>query len=281
MSSQSDQRANLSATVLLTLSAVGLWLGVLGTMFLVLGQLGVCERLKVPLQNTPTQVFSAARWFNSYWWVAGAALFVLMPLNWIWGAVLVLPPLLLLGVLARSLLGSQRAVLQHLQAQDANLDHLTPDGQLRSPLTVTETRRGGPRPGQEVLVIEPSGNWRIVNRHPDGREDPPRQGRLTQAQIAALARHLTTHRVIELLDLDAQGNFLLDLPAAAQEEARKADSLTIEYGGIKCGFLVGVRRATLRGSRPSSDFPELADVWSRFVALITIIDDLVEEDGGG
>src|SRR5262249_6776553 len=143
-------------------------------------------------------------------------------------------------------------------------EYLTPDGRLRFPLRISATRDDADGSRGEVWVIEPAGDWRICPLL-NGAEGPPRrQGKLTAPQRAVLARHL------EIQDLFSLPGRLG--PAAADNPYR----LRISFG-FKTATYEGLRPGALGQVMPPRG-DEQAFAWSRFIAIVLVVEDLLKEE---
>src|SRR5262245_43773812 len=139
----------------------------------------------VALPRLPDQVFVLSRWFTSYWWAvlvgAGVALPVLVlvtwwvrhrqpsrSLRWVWGAVLLLPPLVLFGLACGAAFAADSATGALVEKRSDRIgEYLSPGGELTQRLTVRESRTG-PGLGQ-TLVIKPTGQWQLTDWSPTGQ----------------------------------------------------------------------------------------------------------------
>src|SRR5262249_9080306 len=172
-----------AVTVFLVVTALALWFAVFH-LLLLLGpsyqylRLGNCK-LPATVEALSPLLSPLARWFQLYWWVAAVTFAVAAPVialvtfcvrhrlrsgvwGWVWGAVLVLPPLLLGEAALVNSFFLNLATGKALTAwQNRPEDYLSPDdSQLVWPLTVREVRNGDAGPTGEVLVIDPTGEWR-------------------------------------------------------------------------------------------------------------------------
>jgi hypothetical protein len=208
---------SLTVTVLLTLSWLALWLGVVRACVLLLVLRRICWEMKLALPQPAKWLFGFSwwDWFGSYggWVVVGTV--VLAPAvglltywvrhclrsrlaGWAWGILLIVPPSLFLVVAAEGLGAADQAVLHELQSDDPE-NYLAPDGQqLLSRLTFVEVRHGVAGPEGETVVIEPKGDWRVIRGVNEWERPPRRQGKLTRDQLAMLAAQLAQVRFLQL-----------------------------------------------------------------------------------
>jgi hypothetical protein len=275
-------RHSPSQATFLVLASLGLWLAALAVAIgPVPLQIALCLRLQVRLPSALAPLVLLAPWLAYSCWFLVFVLFAPLAgvltyrlrrgvLGWIWGAFMVLTPLLLLACLVTSLFAAQRATLQGLYTSQSNCDHLLYFGQLPCPLAITETR-GGDRPVTERLVVEPTGEWWISLEAAPEAEKRIHGGKLTRDQLETLARHLDLQRVDRLVELDQRAAGLFDVQEP--KLTRATDSLKVEYGSART-FQRGVTRATLRDG-PLSVIHQRAEAWLRFVALVLVVDDLV------
>jgi hypothetical protein len=287
---QDTGRPAPAVTALLILVGLGLWAGVVRACLLLLVQRGICRELAVALPEPARWLFRLPwwDWFGSYWWVVMLGLLVLTPAaalltywtrhrlrsplaGWVWCALFLLPPLLLLELAAQGLAAADGAVLHGLRADsDDPANYLVPGGRgLRRPLKLREIRRGPIGPEGEIVVIETTGEWRVV---PGLREDdrpPLRRGRLTAGQLALLAEELATLKFLSLCRAEEGTPALPDPPP-------NQDLLRIEFGESHL-TLEGVRRQQLQQVQELQ--PWEADLRAHFVPLVLILDDLVRAGG--
>jgi hypothetical protein len=275
-----------AVTVFLVVTALALWFGVFQLLLLLGPQYENLRlfnlKLPAPVEALSPLLYPLARWFQLYWWVAAVAFAVAAPVialvtfwvrhrlrsgvwGWVWGAVLIVPPLLLGEAALVNSFALNLATGKGLRAwQSRPDDYLSPDGlQLRWPLTVREVRHGDAGPTGEVVVIEPSGEWRITPVGGDGGQPPLRQGKLEPKQLVALAHHLAEQH---LLDLSMEG--WEPMPAG------NSDSLFIGFGryGLDAP---GVTRRTWWTQEPPDAWE--AELRSHLRALVLGVDDLVRE----
>jgi hypothetical protein len=137
-------------------------------------------------------------------------------------------------------------------------DYLTKGGQLKQPLEFQDVQGGVAGFTGRAWIIEPSGEWRIVPFHNRPLDTPLRQGKLTEAQVAALATHLATQDFLTL------PTHLGGTPPANPRQ------LTIRFGD-KATTLVWRPLADLSEAVPPSQDPQTAE-WARFVVLVLVID---------
>jgi hypothetical protein len=250
-------------------------------MLFAVGQLAVCEAVKIRLPVPAQQAVPFLRWFNSYWWVTLVALALATPVvglitywvlrrvrsslwYWAWGAVLFLPPLLFSEVVGRNLFAVSRSLAHVLRERREEVRHyLSPDGrELRWPLKLINSR-GGPRPGGEILLIEPDGAWRVTPLTGAGPGPPLRRGKLAPARLSMLAHHLAAQ---DFLSFAEEGG---PMPAAG------TDWLAIEFGPHRFAF-PGVRRGKLRDLVEPQGWSWEVD--ARFAALVLVVEDMIKED---
>ena len=109
---------SLAVTVVLTLTAAALWLAVVQALLLLAPQFAVYEHLRLRLPWPAEQVYPLSRGMAGYWWAVVLGILVLTPVvglvtyvirhrwrwrpaSWVWGLLLIVPPLVLLeGALA-------------------------------------------------------------------------------------------------------------------------------------------------------------------------------------
>src|SRR5262249_39615264 len=117
-------------------------------------------------------------------------------LGWIWGIVLIVPPFVCLLATAIALNGTIIAISGGVQATgDSPQNYYDADTQrLRAPLKAREIRRGVAGPEGEIVIIEPGGDWRIVQGLVEHGRPPVREGKLTPGQLAMLAEHLAREK---------------------------------------------------------------------------------------
>jgi hypothetical protein len=137
-------------------------------------------------------------------------------------------------------------------------DYLTTGGQLKHTLEFQDVQGGIAGFTGTAWIIEPSGEWRVVPFHNTPRGTPLRQGKLTEAQAAALATHLA---IQDFLALPTQ------LGGAPPVNPRQ---LTIRFGD-KATTLVWRPGADLTEVVPPPKDPQTAE-WARFVVLALVID---------
>lgn len=137
-------------------------------------------------------------------------------------------------------------------------DYLTTAGQLKYTLEFQDVQGGVAGFTGTARIIEPSGEWRVVRFHNTPLGTPLRQGKLTEAQIAALATHL------------AAQDFLALPRQLGSETLVNPRQLTIRFGD----------KATTMGWRPLADLTEAVPPpkdphtaeWAKFVVLVLVID---------
>jgi hypothetical protein len=276
-------KPSVAVTVILIVSALGLWQAVFREMLLTAGQLSICEAHRLRLPWLTEQLFPFTRWFISYWWLTLVGLILWIPVvglitlwvrhrwrvavvNWLWAALLIMPPLLALEILWQSAFAVNKRLAHALRAQrDDFQNYLSPDGQqLQGPLKIREVRAGANGLGEEVLIIEPGGDWRVVPVREGVEGQPLRRGRLRAAQLVALAHYLAGQDFLGISEEET-----------GPPRAANIDSLGIEFGSHRLNWL-GVRRSTLRDLTPGAGWEWEWQV--RFVALVLAIDDLVNQD---
>jgi hypothetical protein len=280
-------------TVLLLLSWLALWLAVFWACLILLVQRSMARDINMQLPGLLGWLWSLSwwDWFGSYGgWIQPGAI-VLTPVvglltywvrhrrrsrlaAWAWGALLILPPLLLFGgVLAPSLILAASGLRGALRAAGEGPDEfLTPDGrQLLSPLKLREIRNTPAGPDGEIVVIEPGGEWRVV---PGLSEwgPPLRQGRLTPDQLATLAELLASVKFRHLSEGEER------LPPVTGPPPNR-DVLRVEFGDRRL-TLEGVRRQRLLQDPGMLQElqPGEAYLRVRFASLALCIEDLVKPD---
>jgi hypothetical protein len=281
-------RPSPAVTALLIVTGLGLWAGVLRACFLLLVQRGVCRELDLALPEPARWLLGLSwwDWFNSYWWMVGLGLLALAPvaglvtywtrhrfrsplIGWVWCALFLLPPLLLLELAAWGLASAEGAVLHGLRAySDHPANYLAPDGRgLLWPLKLREIRRGLTGPEGGITVIDTTGEWRVVPGVREEERPPLRQGRLTAGQLALLAQELAAAKFLALCRTEEWTPAPTDPPA-------NLDLLRIEFGDHHL-TLEGVRRQQLQQAADLQ--PWEAELRARFVPLVLILEDLVRE----
>lgn len=277
-----------AATALLILAWPALWFGVLWACTILLTQDAVARDFGIALPSAAVWLFNRSwwDWFASYWWVLVVGVLVLTPVvglvtYWVrhrrrsrplrraWAALVVLPPVLLLAVLAPAsiLVGSS---ISHVirTSRDEPANYLAPDGQhLNSPLTLREGARGPAGAEGKTVVIEPGGDWRVVPGVTDVGRAPLRQGKLTRDQLAVLAGLLAQVRFRQWSEDKAL------LPALGP------DGLVIEFGDRVWSLDWVPRRNLLEGpGAPAGLQPWEAEERARFASLVLTIEELVKPD---
>lgn len=276
-----------AATALLILAWPVLWLGVLWACTILLTQDAVARDFGIALPSAVVWLFNRSwwDWFASYWWVLVVGLLVLTPVAalvtyWVrhrrrsrplrraWAALVVLPPVLLLAVLAPAsiLVGSS---ISHVirTSRDEPANYLAPDGQqLRSPLKLREIRQGVTGPDGEVVVIEPGGEWRVVPGPSELGRPPVRQGKLTRGQLAMLSEQLALVR----FQLLSEAN---DVMPPVADPPPNLNLVAVEFGDRHWTW-DGLGRARL-----GQDLDPLeARSRSQFASLVLVVEDLVKPD---
>jgi hypothetical protein len=276
-----------AVTTLLVLLGWGLWLAVLGACFLLLQQFALCSAMQMALPMPAKWLFGFSwwRWFNQYWWLVVLGLVVLAPITrlttywvrhrlrsrllaWAWGALFLVPPLLLLGMAAFSMSAIHNGILQQIRADSDDAgNYLNLDGtELRFPLKLREVRQGVAGPEGEIILIEPAGNWQIVPGIRGWERPPLRQGKLTTAQLTLLAHHLARQKFLAV-SRDYGGM------TPRTEPPPNLDSLSIEFGDASL-TLEFARRDRLQQVRELQ--PGEGQLRSVIVPLVLVIDDLVK-----
>jgi hypothetical protein len=274
------QRPFGTDTVLLILLALLFWLAALLELCVFLpahGRLLSLLGLKLPV--LADDMFTLARWFNDYWWAAVVGAAVGLPalalvtwwvrhrqpsrlLSWVWCAVLLLPPLIVVGFVRWVASATDSVAYRAVHDRpDPIAGYLGPDGRLLGRLTVRESRPGAP---VEALIIEPGGEWRLTE-WPEFGKAPRRQGRLTPGQVVALARHLAAQQ-------------FADLPPELGQPQDPGGSIVIDFENLTQVEYFGASRRALRTAAPPAD-PVQAQAWSRLVGLLLAIDNLVAGPG--
>ena len=137
-------------------------------------------------------------------------------------------------------------------------EYLASDGQLQQTLVLEDVQGGVAGFTGTAWLIEPSGQWRVVPFHNIPLTSPRRQGKLAEAQLAALANQLATQ---DFLTLPRQ------LGGTPPVNPRQ---LTIRFGD-KATTLVLSPLADLSEAAPPPKDPQAAE-WARFVALVLVIE---------
>jgi hypothetical protein len=271
-------------TVLLTLITAALWLRGVQALLLLASEFSVYERLQLKLPPPAEQLAPLSRWLSLYWWAVVLGIGVLTPVlglvtywirhrlrfglgSWLWGFLMIVPPLLGLEVTLQSSYAFGQSAAQQLRKQgERSLEYLAADGQqLRWSLKIREVRRGAARPVEEVLVIDPSGDWHVTVVGADEAQPPFRQGKLEKSQLLVLVNHLVTQNLLEFA-----------LPNVGLPPVILGDSLCIEFGP-HVAQLPGACRRTWWLGIPAEPWEE--DMRSRFRSVVLVVDDLVKARG--
>jgi hypothetical protein len=285
---------SLTVTVLLILSWLALWLAVFWACLILLLQRTMAQDMKMQAPGLLDWLWSLSwwDWFGSYGgWIQPGAIVLTSVVGlltywvrhrrhsrlaaWAWGALLILPPLLLLAVLAPSSTLAASGLRRALRAAyEGPEDYLTADGrQLLSPLKLREIRHALTGPEGEILVIEPGGDWRVVPGIHEWERRPLRQGKLTPPQLAMLAAQLASVRFRHLCEWEE------GLPAFPEPPPNR-DTLRIEFGDRHLTLEGVSRQRLLQVQDPGmpQGFQLVYDDLVRFASLVLFLEDLAKPD---
>ena len=279
--------ASSAATALLVLAWLALWLAVVAACYLLLIQRSITLEINMTLGEPARFFFGLCwwPWFGDYWWVVVLSILILTPVvalvsywirhrynsrlaSWIWGILLIVPPVVLLVVDTGGLISANASILHALRTYgDEPANYLEPDGQrLRSPLKLREVRQAaGVSPDGKIVVIEPAGDWRVIPGLSELNRPPLRQGKLATGQLKLLAEHLAREKFQYWSGLEKELVTVVD-PLANR------DSLVVEFGDRHL-TLDGVRRDRLQEVQGLQLWE--TDSQARIASLVLVIEDLV------
>jgi hypothetical protein len=282
----SAHRPSLAATLLLLLLAAVLWgLALQELCVFAPARLGMYRNFDLRLPEATQALFPITRWFALYWYVLGLAavpglaVVVLITfwlrhglrsavLSWLWGLLLILPPLAILELTGWALFLPDHSLarLGSVSSEDSTLtrEYLTPDGQLTAALQISETEQSGAGPVGEVWVIEQDGRWHIDPVEGGHEGLPRRQGQLKPEEVTALGRFLASQDLLGVFDQQE----VKENPQPAVVAIRFGMKL-ITYNGLRL-------RGLMRARPPDNEIQALE--FSRLVAIILYVDHLIHQD---
>jgi hypothetical protein len=292
--SPKEAAPSLAVTVLLILSWLALWLAVFWACLILLLQRTMAQDMKMQVPGLVDWLWSLSwwDWFSAYGgWIQLGAIVLAAVVGlltywvrhrrrsrlaaWAWGALLILPPLLLLAILAPSSILAASGLRHALRAAyEGPEDYLTADRrQLLSPLKLRETRRALTGPEGEILVIEPGGDWRVVPGIHEWERPPLRQGKLTPPQLAMLAEQLASVRFRHLCEWEE------GLPAFPEPPPNR-DTLRIEFGDRHLTLEHVRRQRMLQDPGMPQEIQLEVSYLSlvRIASLVLFLEDLVKPD---
>jgi hypothetical protein len=218
----------------LVVVALLLWLVALGEAILGLVWIRHLEFLSMQLPSFAIQIIGTCKWVNNYWWIVLVAAIVAVPVltwltsfvfsrvhnpagRWLWGALLIVPPLVFLVMLRWSMWVTEVKALEGLRNPPDPLEsYYNADG-LMSPLVLREGRQSPNGIVVETLRITPSGRWSITRERPGQLPELARQGEMRQEQLYLLGRHLALVDAGRRLNFwaggppEREGDFLLSI----------------------------------------------------------------------